>query len=402
MSNRVLKRPMFRRGGMANQGIMSGLEDRSGYQEGGDVNRMDTQGFFADTFDLPPAPIGEMTRQEAEDYLYNYSSLGDTIDTVGRNLIGYSADAAGNYVANPLISTFNFLTGSNIPTMTYNTKARLIDKYSGTVRDDEGNIISSFTPESPDAVPEEGGPPGGGDPEMKGKGAGGEGGEGEGGDLSESDLKTVYADLLPMFKETLGVDDEDFKKDAYLQLARFGTNLMAQPGGSLTAAIGRAAEKPLEGVGEIIGAKRAAERRPKELALQAALRETEPGTIGKSVRDLMKLGYTKDQAIKAVIERGGGEATLAAVKARVIDGDAEALIDITNNKSDARKIAKQMYKYGINYADIEGKLPDDMKNLVEGGYYVDKIEGGGFVLKRHSKGKLYSVNEKGFIAEETE
>ena len=72
------------------------------------------------------------------------------------------------------------------------------------------------------------------------------------GELSESDLKTVYADLLPMFKETLGVDDEDYKKDAYLQLARFGTNLMAQPGGSLTAAIGRAAEKPLEGVGDIV------------------------------------------------------------------------------------------------------------------------------------------------------
>ena len=50
-----------------------------------------------------------------------------------------------------------------------------------------------------------------------------------------------------MFKETLGVDDEDFKKDAYLQLARFGTNLMAQPGGSLTAAIGRAAEETIRG-----------------------------------------------------------------------------------------------------------------------------------------------------------
>ena len=37
MSNRVLKRPMFRRGGMANQGIMTGLEDRSGYQDGGEA-----------------------------------------------------------------------------------------------------------------------------------------------------------------------------------------------------------------------------------------------------------------------------------------------------------------------------------------------------------------------------
>jgi hypothetical protein len=172
---------------------------------------------------------------------------------------------------------------------------------------------------------------------------------------------------------------------------------MAQPGGSLTSAIGRAAEKPLEGVGEIISAKRAAERRPKELALQAALRETDPGTIGKSVRDLMKLGYTKDAAIKAVVERGGGEATLAAVKARVIDGDAEALLDITDDKTAARRIAKQMYKFGIDFADIEGKLPEKVEDYREGAYYIDEGK-----LKRHSKGKLYSVGEKGFIAEETD
>ena len=36
MASRVLKRPMFRRGGMANQGIMSGLVDRT-IENGGDV-----------------------------------------------------------------------------------------------------------------------------------------------------------------------------------------------------------------------------------------------------------------------------------------------------------------------------------------------------------------------------
>ena len=368
MSNRVLKRPMFRRGGMANQGIMTGLVDRSGYENGGEVD----------------------IRSQIEQEIYPNTLLGDT-----SRLIGNINDFIYNYGARPLGNLANYITGQGEGINTIKPKDSVEENIDMVMK------ARGLTEENQDAVPKEDGPPGGGDPNMKGKMPGDEG-EGEGGDLSESDLKTIYADLLPMFKETLGVDDEDFKKDAYLQLARFGTNLMAQPGGSLTAAIGRAAEKPLEGIGEIIGAKRAAERRPKELALQAALRETDPGTIGKSVRDLMKLGYTKDQAIKAVVERGGGEATLAAVKARVIDGDAEALIDITNNKSDARKIAKQMYKYGINYADIEGKLPDDMKNLVEGGYYVDKIKGGGFVLKRHSKGKLYSVGEKGFIAEETE
>ena len=393
MSNRVLKRPMFRRGGMANQGIMSGLEDRSGYQEGGDVVE-DSRNFFEKIVGVPQN-FDNMTREEADKYLFGGGLKGDT-----QRLMTTTNDLIYNYGMRPIMNLGAYITGIGGEGLNtfgkIDTDQAMIDKLSNTVRDDEDNIISTNTREDPDADPDAD------SDEDKTRGKEGKGGTGGEGDLSESDLKTVYADLLPMFKETLGVDDDDFKRDAYLQLARFGTNLMAQPGGSLTAAVGRAAEKPLEGVGEIIGAKRAAERRPKELALQAALRETDPGTIGKSVRDLMKLGYTKDQAIKAVVERGGGEATLAAVKARVIDGDAEALIDITNNKSDARKIAKQMYKYGINYADIEGKLPDDMKNLVEGGYYVDKIEGGGFVLKRHSKGKLYSVGEKGFLVEQTD
>ena len=49
MPNRVLKRPMFRRGGMANQGIMSGLVDRTGYQEGGNIQE-DSRNFFQKNF----------------------------------------------------------------------------------------------------------------------------------------------------------------------------------------------------------------------------------------------------------------------------------------------------------------------------------------------------------------
>ena len=52
MASRVLKRPMFRRGGMANQGIMSGLEDRSGYQEGGNI-QADSRNFFEKIIVMP-------------------------------------------------------------------------------------------------------------------------------------------------------------------------------------------------------------------------------------------------------------------------------------------------------------------------------------------------------------
>ena len=37
MADRTLKRPMFRRGGSTNEGIMSGLVDRKGYAEGDKV-----------------------------------------------------------------------------------------------------------------------------------------------------------------------------------------------------------------------------------------------------------------------------------------------------------------------------------------------------------------------------
>ena len=287
MSNRVLKRPMFRRGGIANQGIMTGLEDRSGYENGGDVVE-DSRNFFEKIVGVPKN-FDNMTREEADEFLFGGGLKGDT-----QRLMTTANDLVYNYGIRPVVNLASYVTGVGDGIGKIDTDQSMIDMYSGTVRDDEGNIVSTNTKETADADPDADADSDEDDTEGK-EGKGGTGGTG---DLSESDLKTVYADLLPMFKETLGVDDEDFKKDAYLQLARFGTNLMAQPGGSLTAAIGRAAEKPLEGVGEIIGAKRAAERRPKELALQAALRETEPGNISKAYRDLKKLGYSEAEIKK--------------------------------------------------------------------------------------------------------
>ena len=385
MANRILKRPMFRRGGMANQGIMSGLVDRTGYREGGNIQE-DSRNFFEKMIGVPEN-FDNMTRAEAEKFLYPNTLMGGT-----KRLFTNVNDLLYNYGVRPALNLGAYTFGigdEGLGTVDkIDSVERQIDRFSGTVRDDKGNIVSTNVKPEPDADPDadsDKGDTAGKD--GKGKGTGGTG------DLSEADLKTVYADLLPMFKETLGVDDEDYKKDAYLQLARFGTNLMAQPGGSLTAAIGRAAEKPLEGIGDIVASKRAAERRPKELALQAALRETEPGSIGKSVRDLMKLGYTKDQAIKEIVEGRGGDATKQATKARIINEDAEAILagNLVTDGFQARKIAKQMDKYGISFDEIIGKLPDDQTELIEGGIYIDKG-----VIKKHKKGKFYKVTDKGF------
>jgi len=390
MSNRVLKRPMFRGGGMANQGIMTGLEDRSGYQEGGDVVE-DSRNFFEKIVGVPKN-FDNMTREEADKFLFGGGLKGDT-----QRLITTTNDMIYNYGMRPVMNLGAYITGiggEGINTFgKIDTDQAMIDKLSNTVRDDEGNIISTNTRPDPDADPDADSD----DDDDDTKGKEGKGGTGGTGDLSESDLKTVYADLLPMFKETLGVDDEDFKKDAYLQLARFGTNLMAQPGGSLTAAIGRAAQEPLEGVGEIIGAKRAAERRPKELALQAALRETEPGNISKAYRDLKKLGYS-DAEIKKYLTDKGGDTGLAQVKARIIKEDEDAILagNLVPDQLKARQLAKKLDTLDIGIEEI-AKMPDDKDGLIEDQIYVSINEKSGAIeIRKHKKGKLYKPGEKGF------
>ena len=388
MSNRVLKRPMFRRGGMANQGIMTGLVDRSGYQEGGDVVGY-SRNFFEKIVGVPKN-FDNMTREEADKFLFGGGLKGDT-----QRLMTTTNDMIYNYGMRPIMNLGAYITGIGGEGLNtfgkIDTDQAMIDKLSNTVRDDEGNIISTNTREDPDADPDADSD----DDDTEGKeGKGGTGGKG---DLSESDLKTVYADLLPMFKETLGVDDEDFKKDAYLQLARFGTNLMAQPGGSLTAAIGRAAQEPLEGVGEIIGAKRAAERRPKELALQAALRETEPGNISKAYRDLKKLGYS-DAEIKKYLTDKGGDTGLAQVKARIIKEDEDAILagNLVPDQLKARQLAKKLDTLDIGIEEI-AKMPDYKDGLIEDQIYVSINEKSGAIeIRKHKKGKLYKPGEKGF------
>ena len=50
--SRILKRPMFRRGGKANEGIMSGLVDRTKLQDGTDIGNMTADEFRANLKNL--------------------------------------------------------------------------------------------------------------------------------------------------------------------------------------------------------------------------------------------------------------------------------------------------------------------------------------------------------------
>ena len=97
MASRVLKRPMFRRGGMANQGIMSGLVDRTGYQEGGDIQE-DSRNFFEKMIGVPEN-FDNMTRSEAEKFLYPNTLMGST-----KRLFTNTNDLLYNYGLRPALN----------------------------------------------------------------------------------------------------------------------------------------------------------------------------------------------------------------------------------------------------------------------------------------------------------
>ena len=124
--------------------------------------------------------------------------------------------------------------------------------------------------------------------------------------LSDNDLKTMYEDLLPLFKSELSADDDELKRQKFLELAKFGANLLAQPGGDLVGAVGRSAAPSIEGLTRVAETRRRANEAAKTLALEAALKQADPGQIRKQVRDIMALdpSLTQKEALAKVLSTG--------------------------------------------------------------------------------------------------
>jgi len=181
---------------------------------------------------------------------------------------------------------------------------------------------------------------------------------------SRSDKDTIK-DYMEMFKTALAGDEDSSRRQKYLELAKFGANLLAQPGGSLTSAIGKAAAPSLEGLGRIKEKEQDVETKAKLLGIQAAM---DKGTIAQGVADLMKLGYTREEAIKQIVEKGTGSATREATAQRARTELTDNIITDGIPNAVAGRISGKILASGIpdyNYS----LLPD---KPVEGEYYYDK------------------------------
>jgi hypothetical protein len=185
---------------------------------------------------------------------------------------------------------------------------------------------------------------------------------------------SLYDEYSDIIKKANLVDQDEIKKQKYLELAKFGLNLLRQPGGlpggksDLLGAIAASAEKPLEGYQAIISKEQQAKRLPKALALEAAMKLSDPSDISKKIKSLAQIsGLSEQQVAKSFITTG--ESSLKS-----ITSTAESLAEDVG-KLPALKIATTMQEAGISISQVK-KLPKDTKGNIVGdkvneGFYYD-------------------------------
>jgi hypothetical protein len=184
--------------------------------------------------------------------------------------------------------------------------------------------------------------------------------------VTKSDTDTIK-DYMDMFKTALGEDPDEIRRQKYLQLAQFGANLLAQPGGDLAAAVGKAAEPSLAGLAKIQERKQDVATKAKLLGVEAALKKMDPTQLEETVDFLMKSipGLTRKEAINMTISGGATKGQTRESRrqklAETIEGEAIAPreADIISEKIVTSEVPS--YKYTL--------LPE---NPVVGNYYYTK------------------------------
>jgi len=212
-------------------------------------------------------------------------------------------------------------------------------------------------------------------------------------------LTSFYDEYMSMINKANLIDQDELTKQKYLELAKFGLNLMGQPGGlpggkrDLFGAISRAAEKPLEGYSNILTRESQMKQLPKQLALQASINAMAPGQIEKSIREYSKY-MPVQRAIEIVArENTSQQRTLDMQEADYYSGKLSSMFNFLNKKENkgALDTAGQSF---LNWKKIDptltfgqlSQIPADKDLAVDKKYYIGP---NGTIVKFDKKGKQY-------------
>jgi len=324
MMDRILKRPMFRMGGRSDDGIMS---VRRGYQEGGDV------GFFTKIMDAINPPSGKVFSRIQEVNEPRLSPFQKFIENVSNKPLEFrtQSEASEFLEANP----------ENIRPI----KILGTDEIINSGSDNTGE--PSNVPGTP-IVP---------DPQKKISTTGGE--------TSEQSDQELIKSYMDMFSEAMGESKEDVSRQRYLELAKFGANLLGQPGGDLVGSIGRAAAPSIQGLAEGAARKSAGDREIKLAGLKTAIAQMDDPTADK-IKTLARMsGVSEKEVAKLMLDTDDGSNFELEIKA--LEGSVGA--------ENAFKIAEQISDAGLKLSQVK-PIPVDKKGKpkegVPDGYYYDE------------------------------
>jgi len=205
-------------------------------------------------------------------------------------------------------------------------------------------------------------------------------------DTSTDKQKTpssLYDEYSEIIKKANLVDQEELTKQKYLELAKFGLNLLKPtPAGikpSLASSIAAAAEKPLEGYSNILTREAQAKQVPKQLALQATLNAMAPGTFEKNIQGLIRAGLPPKKALEFMTKEGTSQQ-------RIQDRAEQEFYTPTLSERFKLKKAPVQQTAGKSFVDwlkIDSnltmgqisELPVDINLAIDKKYYIDPNTG---------------------------
>ena len=336
---RTLRRPMFRIGGMAH-------EQRTGYMGGGMSGIM--SGITPRQPDAGLTP--RMGLAEGTNFLQKmYDVLNPSEETIINRMQDYQESQS-----EPIIKT-----------NTYKEEQQKIqDELDKKKKPSVAGPFNYLQPKTPDTT-------------IDGTGGG------------QSDLENIQ-DYMKMFEAAAAGDPDDARKSKYLELAKFGANLIAQPGGDLVGSIGKAASSSIGGLSKQMADEAATKKSAKLMGLKAGLSQTDMGEFGKKIKALAKFSGRSEEDVAKKFLSGDGDFDKiyleGAEQAGVEAGQAQL-----NYLSSIKKMASK-------YPNIAAKLNKGFpkKNPVEGEYYV--LPGGEFT--RFVDGEKVKPSEPGFYDKE--
>ena len=191
---------------------------------------------------------------------------------------------------------------------------------------------------------------------------------------------------MKMFEKAAGTDPDETKRSKWLELAKFGANVLGQPGGDLAGAIGKAAAPSIEGLGKTMAEDRAAKRQLRIAGLQAYLKGKDPGTIGKAVKDIMAANknLSKQEALTLALRSGTATRESTAEDRTQKIQDTLYKSGFVKNEVYARDAAlalQESVEQGVPSTRYT-KLPEDPGDRKDGAYYIDPDSG---ILGRYNK-----------------